>query len=226
MDKFFSVFGKLVLILILFAGIAGAAFYFGKKYSPSQPSQSSQFTQPTSSPTSYPTSSPSATSSPTNFPSPTPIIKKIISAGVASGLSFSLYTIAVPTDWAVAKEHSDSTPPLDKLTLTKSGYELSIYQAATGGALCIYPGVTPPEGPSSIFSSYVEFAGADGKIYRRGEATGASSGGKKTLTVCQKSEDSFGQPTGFGHISYKIPVSFDEGILKEMDGMVVSLSKK
>lgn len=221
-DKFFSLFGKIVLVLIIVGSVAFAAFYFGKNYS--KPSPSPTATSQTE-PAAATIASQSAPNPIVSSPAPSKIGKKMISAGVASGLSFSLYTLDLPGDWTFSQEHDDPTL-YDKLTMKKGAYELSIFQGATGGAMCLYPGDPDFEGPSSRFTTYVEFTNSDGKTFRR-SGNDIESGGIKGFTVCQKSPDGgWGQPTVFGHTSYKMPSSYDETILKEMDEMVASLKKK
>lgn len=222
-DKLFSLFGKLILILILALTIAGGAFYLGRNYG-QKPSPGPVLTnQPDYIP--LPTiTSPNATPEAKVQPSPTVGVKKTYSGGVSSGLSFNQYTISIGGDWVVKQEGDPNGSPWDRLTASKNGYELSIWQAATGGAMCLYPGDPDFEGPSSRFLSYIEFAGTDGKMYRRGSTTDPAT--TKNFTVCEKGTDNYGQPISFGHTGYKVPNPYSETILKEMDMMVASLKKK
>ncbi len=220
-EKIYAFLGKILLTLFFLAIVGGGGFYLGMQYEAMQKSQK-QSSNAQMTPTVGPSINPTISSVTV---SPTTASKKTLTAGVASGLSFSLYTIEFSSDWVVSHEHQDTEVPLDRLTLTRSGYELSIYQAATGGAMCLYPGDKQPEGPSSQFISYIEFTGAGGETYRRSELSDLSSG-KKAHTICQKSQDTFGQPTSYGHISYKVPINFTPSILNEMDSIVASLKKK
>lgn len=84
--------------------------------------------------------------------------------------------------------------------------------------MCLYPGDAPFEGPSSSYTAFVQLTTTDGIVLRRG---GSGSG----FTVCQKGAENYGQPTGFGHMSYTTPVAPDEAMLKQMDDMIKSLKK-
>lgn len=224
-DKFFALFGKFILILILILAIASGAFYLGKNYGqkPTSPPPNVMNPQPLISPTvSVATSN--GTLAATIQPTPTVMVKKTYSGGVASGLSFNQYTILIGSDWVVKQEGDPNGSPWDKLTASKNGYEFSIWQAATGGAMCLYPGDPDFEGPSSRFLNYIEFAGTDGKMYRRGTTTDPTT--TKNFTICEKGTDNYGQPISFGHTGYKVPNPHSQSMLEEMDMIVASLKKK
>jgi hypothetical protein len=160
------------------------------------------------------------TSTSTSTPNPTP---KIITARLdaSSGLSFTKYTISIPSDWVDKHTYENQGTPIDTLTLTKGNYQIKIYQAATGGAQCIYPSDPTPEGPSSSFIGFVEFTSTDSIVFRRGWLEVSP----KNYSVCQKSQYGFGAPTSFGHISYTTPNSPDANTLSEMDKIITSLKK-
>lgn len=144
-----------------------------------------------------------------------------IIAGVSksAGLSFDNYSIITPSDWISKKESQTNMD--ERLTLSKGEYSISIFQAATGGALCLYPGDADFEGPSSKFEVFTTLTTKDGRILRR-------SGDKKgtTFTICQKSPDnSYQQPTNYGHISVKLAADFTPEILTEVDSIISSLKK-
>jgi hypothetical protein len=224
MDRFFSIFGKLVLIIVVLVVIGGAGFYLGRNW---QKSETSLMPTPTLQPVEMNIPiSPTISNQQNIVTTPPPLPeKKSVEGGVSSGLSFSQYTIMVPGDWLTNRESSNQGTPMDKITISKNGYEISIYQAATGGALCLYPGDPVPEGPSSSFKFYQSISGSDGIIYRRSWGDEVNPAGTKSFTVCQKGTGDYGQPTSFGHISYKTPTSYDDSVLKEMDGMIASLKK-
>lgn len=91
--------------------------------------------------------------------------------------------------------------------------------------MCLYPGSPSFEGPSSTFDNFVELT-TPGAITLRRSGTTATSGSTRGFTVCQKASDgTFQQPTPFGHISYKTPLSPDAATLGEMDAMIASLKK-
>lgn len=153
--------------------------------------------------------------------SPKPIELKSVSGGVSksAGLSFDQYTVNIPTDWTVLRENQ--TPLDEKLVLENKGYSISIFQAATGGALCLYPGDKEFEGPNSKYTYFVEISTDDNRVLRR---SGEPNGTK--FTICQKSTDgSFGQPTNYGHISIKLPSAWDDDGLKTIDKIIASLKK-
>lgn len=144
-----------------------------------------------------------------------------IVAGISksAGLSFDQYSIVVPDGWASKKESQTALD--EKLILEKNGYIISIFQAATGGALCLYPGDADFEGPSSKFESYIALNTMDDRTLRR-------SGNKNetSFTICQKSPDgSFQQPTNYGHISIKAATNPTIEMLSEIDTIISSLNK-
>lgn len=165
------------------------------------------------------------TTAPTPTLTPTPKATKTVSAGVASGLSFGLYTIDVPDAWTVKQEHEDEPSPMDTLTITKGTYSIKIFQAATGGAMCLFPGDPDFEGPSSRYDTFVAITTKDGTALRRGGTT-ATSGSTRGFTLCQKGTETYGQPTGYGHINFTTPATPDLAILAEMDAMIASLMKR
>lgn len=211
MDKFFAVFGKLILVLLVLGLVGGGAYYYGqKKESPS----SSQTPEETLSAKSSP--SPSGTAS-----------KKTVEGGVpkSAGLSYDQYTLEVGAEWAVSKD--TSSPAYEKLTLSKGAYLLTIMQGATGGAMCLYPGDPDFEGPSSRFTKFVDLTTKDGRNLRRSGTDEPPVGGKTGFTVCMgNSEGAYNQPTVFGHMSYSLPTGYDNAILFEMDAIVSSLKKR
>ena len=208
MDKFFSVFGKVILILLILSAMAYGGYYFGIQ------------TKTIVKPKAVTTEDTSKTTTPTNLPinERQPIT---ISGGVAksAGLSFDQYTLKAGDEWKVTREHQTTMD--EKLILTKGGYQISIFQAATGGALCLYEGDPDFEGPSSRFKTFKEMTTQDDRTLRRSGEENATA-----FTVCQKySDGSFGQPTNYGHISIKLPSDWNESGLEEIDSILASLKK-
>lgn len=208
MDKFFAIFGKVVIVVIILGGVAFGGYYFGNKL------------QKTQSPIGMKVENVINEAKPTDKPTveePTISIK----AGVAksANLSFDQYTINASHKWAVKRENQTAND--EKLILSKDGYQVSIFQAATGGALCLYPTDGEFEGPSSKFETFIELKTKDGRTLRRsGDKNGTS------FTVCQKSQDgSYQQPTNYGHISIKIPAAWNQSVLTEIDTIISSLKK-
>ena len=219
MDKFFSVFGKVALVIFVIGTIAFGGYYLGKKENNRQQvtDNKGQITVQIS---------PNFQVSPTMEIQPTSVPVKTINGGVdkKAGLSFSLYSLTAPLDWSDKKE--SQTTMDEKLILEKNGAQISIYQAATGGAMCLYPGDPDFQGPSSKFTSFTEMTTKDGTVLRR-SGTDVSFNGKVNFTICQKnSEGNFGEPTNYGHIAYSLPQNYDSQILTEMDAIAASLGKK
>lgn len=157
----------------------------------------------------------------TTLPSPQPTNQSQITVigGVpkSAGLSFDQYSIVTPEGWSSKKENQ--TVADEKLILTKGEYQISIFQAATGGAFCLYPGDDDLEGPSSRFETFIILTTKDGRTLRR-------SLNENGFTVCQKSADgSYQQPTNYGHISIKMPTTWTQEVLTEIDTILSSLKK-
>lgn len=201
-DRFFNIFGKVFLTLIVLSGMAYGGYYFGSQQKPKNNNQPQQ-------------------ANPTTIPTPTSLPWQSYSGGVSksAGLSFDQYTISFPNEWSVKEENQ--TPLDQKLIIANNGYQISIFQAATGGALCLYDNDPDFEGPSSRFKSYKELTTQDARTLRRGGDLNGNA-----FTICQKSQDgSFGQPTNYGHISVKLPANWDQNILDEIDQIISSLKK-
>lgn len=217
MDKFFSFFGKSVLVVGILGAIAYGAYYVGKSTSPTSSSTAVSTTvAPTTKPTTDPGLEPE--SLPENFkPS------KTITAGLGpdSGLNFTKYLLIVPNGWTPDHVTTNEGTWVDTLTLTKGTAQLKIFQAATGGAMCLYPGDADFEGPSSRYDTYVDVTTTDGIVLRRG-STGVSP---KGFSVCQKGTENFGQPTIFGHMSFTSTSPLDATTTAEVDAMLASLKK-
>lgn len=154
-------------------------------------------------------------------PAPTiaPTGKSLIKAGGV--LVFKAYSLEVPIGWESLKEGAPAGDiELDKLTLTKDGYKISLLQAATGGAPCLYPGDPDVEGPSSRFTKFIEFTVQSGELMRK------SSNDIKGFTVCEKQGvNGYGAPTSFGHVSITLPATTTQAVLTEIDAIVASLKK-
>lgn len=200
-----------MLVLLVLGSLTYAGYYFGNQ------------TKSLSKPEAVKTEVVSEATVTPLSPSPAADNQKLvtISAGVAksAGLSFDLYTITTPETWTANK--TSQTAMDEKLVLTKDGYEISIFQAATGGALCLYPGDPAFEGPSSSYQVFTPLVTQDGRNLRRsGDQNGVA------FTVCQKSPDnSYQQPTNYGHVSIKMPANWTQEMLTEIDTILQSLKK-
>ncbi|MFZ5845327.1 MAG: hypothetical protein ACOY0S_02555 [Patescibacteria group bacterium] len=210
MEKFFATLGKIGVFLVLVAAVIAGSFLLGKR--------SATFLAQKQPPT----------PSPQLSITPTPLPKKLVTAGLGNppGINFPRYTIEVPTSWTVTQEHSEEASPMDQLTVSRDGYRLKIFQAATGGSICLYPGDAAVEGPSVAFANFVEITTSEGLRLRRSGTTALSPEGNRGFTICHFSRfGSWEQPTPFGHISLQAPADFSSEIIREMDTMVTSLKK-
>lgn len=217
MDKFFAALGRVFFLVVLAAILVGGGYLLASKFRPGavSPKGANQVVTMSSPLTSM-----------TNKPVVKTPVFKTITAGLpkSAKLSYYQYKITFPDNWSVSNQ-GDLAIPTERLVLSKNGHQLSIYQAATGGADCVYPGDSTPEGPAGMYGSYVEFAGNDKITYRRGmvDSTNIST---QNFGVCARVQNiSFGEPTPFGHILYQTPKAFDQDILAEMDGIVASLTR-
>jgi hypothetical protein len=213
MDRFFSIFGKVMLVIVVLSSMAYGGYYFGKQVKLTEkPEALSTEDQESFVDTSY---------TPTTEPVSSPLPQTTVVAGVSksAGLSFDAYSIMFPNNWTSKKESQSALD--EKLIITNGDYSITIFQAATGGALCLYPGDAEFEGPSSKFEVFVTLTTKDNRTLRRsGDKNGT------VFTVCQKSVDnSYQQPTNYGHISVKLPANFTPEILSEIDSILSSLKK-
>ncbi|HKC04326.1 MAG TPA: hypothetical protein VKC54_00420 [Patescibacteria group bacterium] len=154
---------------------------------------------------------------------PSPGLKAFVTLKSGGILSFKAYTLDLPTDWQYTKEGAPAGDiEIDKLILTKDDYKITFYQAATGGAPCLYTGDADMEGPSSRFVSFTEITTATGDMLRRG-----SIAGNANFTVCEKQgTNPYGEPTSFGHISIEVPLAgTTPAMLSEIDAILASLKK-
>lgn len=193
-----------VIILLLVVG--STAFYFGQKSL-----VSNKIITPTPTPA-WQSSLGGALAS----PSITLAFRTVPAGGV---LTYSAYTISIPTDWTYTKQDGQN---LDTLIIYKGENKLQIFQGATGGATCLYPGDINVEGPSTRFATFKDIKTLNGTLLRRGiDST------QDYVGVCEKQKTAFEEPTSFGHITYLTPgVTPSAELLLAMDSMVASLRKK
>lgn len=209
MAKFFEIFGKITLVILILGSLTYAGYYFGK--------QTKMIARPV--PEGFQTENilPEVVLTPS--PTQLPLITIVAGLSKSAGLSFDQYSITTPNGWASKKE--SQTAMDEKLILEKDGYSISIFQAATGGALCLYPGDGDFEGPSSNFEVFTTLTTKDNRTLRKsGEKNGTA------FTICQKAADgSYQQPTTYGHISIKMPNVWTQEVLTEIDSIISSLKK-
>lgn len=201
-----------MLVILVLSAMAYGGYYFGK--------QVKQIEKPEAVKTEDQQTLVEETQSPVAItPSPLPQITVVAGVSKSAGLSFDSYSIMFPNNWTSKKE--SQTAMDEKLTLTKDRSTITIFQAATGGALCLYPGDAEFEGPSSKFEVFTTLTTKDNRTLRRsGDKNGTA------FAVCQKAPDnSFQQPTNYGHISVKLAAEFTPEILTEIDSIISSLKK-
>lgn len=216
MEKFFSVFGKVVLVILVLGIFTYGGYYYGMKTFNSKivDTEINQNVLEDNQEVEYQEETVKEIQEPT-------LVLKTIIGGLSkeAGLSFSEYSIQIPEDWQTKKE--SQTAMDQKLTIFKGDHSIAIFQAATGGALCLYPGDGEFEGPSSKFSNFVNLTTKDNiNLRRSGDVNGTA------FTICQKSLDgSYQQPTNYGHISIKLGATENKEALTEVDLMISSLKK-
>jgi hypothetical protein len=212
MQKFFEIFGKIMLVLLILGGLTYAGFYFGKQTKTTEELVKSDeekvFEQIV----------------PTLTTKPSALVTIVAGLPKSAGLSFDQYSITTPDGWASKKESQTALD--EKFIIEKDGYSISIFQAASGGALCLYPGDADFEGPSSKFEKFVNLTTKDSRNLRRSQNAPSENTIGTSFTVCQKSADgSYQQPTNYGHISIKLPSAWDDEGLKVVDSIISSLKK-
>lgn len=164
-------------------------------------------------------------------PQPAPVASttaatRSIEGGVAktAGLVFDLYTLEAPKDWSLDREAGLAS---ERVELTKGEYSLVIFQAATEGGLCLYPGDPDFPGPSARHDAFISLTTRDGRELRRGRSTLKRPSGKVSFTLCQPNrEGEYALPTRYGHLSYSVPQEYDDNTLAEMDRIVSSLKAR
>lgn len=197
--------GIIVILLVIIVGML--AFYFGTKTTSNN--------QVTPTPTVSQTGTQNTQQTITT-PTVTLQTKTVLAGGV---LSFPQYSLNIPLDWTSQREQGQD---MDKLTLSKGAYKITISEGAFGGSGCRFPG-DPPSEFAQTYSKFVEIINLNGFIFRRGSSSDSDTG----WTLCQKntSDGSFGVPTQFGHISITTPVNPTESIMAEIDSIFASIKK-
>lgn len=138
-----------------------------------------------------------------------------------SDLGIKGYTISYPSTWTYFEDRNDSAQT-SKLTLSKDGYEFTIYQAPMGGGGCIFEGEVPP-GPFTDYRNldYIDLQASFGKIRKVEEV----ENNKTVYNYCQESsggENSYGSITSIGVISASAPINPSPATISEMDEILKS----
>lgn len=139
------------------------------------------------------------------------------------GNSLSAYTIEHPSSWVKKVTREDET--FDIFTLSKNDYSLEIWQGPTGGGGCIFEG-DMPDGPYDDYRNipYTEIEAGVGTLRR--VPLKSDNPEQAVFGFCINHDREFyGKPTIIGAISYRVPVSYDMSILKEMDEIVATLKE-
>ena len=213
-NKFFEIFGRVMLLIIVLGSIAAVAYYYGMNRNgdvkddklvivteDSNIDTTSDFREPTTAP-----------------------VKKVQVA--AGAVEHTKYTVSVPEDWTVTKDPSNSND-MDKLTLTKNGYTVVIYQANMGGSMYSFSDAKV-DGPfaQEYSGTYSDFTGASEEKFRRIDSSSQNKPGEKNYGVLVFGSDAYQTPTTFGGISYTTPISPTSDMLDEMDFIISSLKKQ
>lgn len=215
MDKFFSIFGKTVGILLIAAGLIGGGIYLGQKYFVQKPGSTTGQTAVSASPAVQ------ANATPTLAQAQADPHVAINGGGISP---FNKYLMSGFKSWTKTVDHSST---MDKLTLTFGDYQLTILQAALGGGSCTFPGEQPQAMGVVLSNPVADIVMFDGSTYKRGQADAHIYTGRATYTVCQKGPGgTYGTITSFGVINYVVPLNPDKETVAMMDAMIGSLQKQ
>lgn len=214
MDKFFSLLGKLLVIVGVVGILVGGGYYLGTKFNKPATIPTVSIV-PTQAPVTVAVVSPSSA-----IQQKTPTGRFAVNAGGVK--PFSAYTLSGVAGWTPTKTENASS---NKVVLTKGDYSVTILQGALGGGPCVFPGDKPQDMAIQLTSStMIELL--TGNPLRRGQ-TQSVNANETDFTVCQKASDgSYGTITDFGVINYVTPLNPDSETLAEMDAMVGSLQKE
>ena len=144
---------------------------------------------------------------------------KTYTTSKVDGISFNSFTFSHPQSWAVTEKSENKNLIV---SIYRNNYEISITQAAIGGAVCLFKDSPDFTGSSGDLRTkeYTEFETTAKGIMRR--YFNQNQGEKSTFYFCQKESNSpyFATPTLFGGIVYYVPAKYDINIIKEMDSIV------
>lgn len=200
-------------IFFLALVIGAAAIYFGMQ----KKSETVRQVPPTEI-----TPKPTATSELPITATPTTVVKLVsYSSTKLKDNSLLAYSISYPENWTKDTKRDAIT---DTFTLTNNGDTITIYQAPVGGAGCIFEGKVPV-GPANDYTKtkFVEVL-ANNITFRRVQEE-SKIPAETIYGFCSNnlsSQTTFGTPTLFGAISYKI-TSKNTAALSEMDKIVATL---
>lgn len=217
-DKFFSVFGKVALVMIILGLIGGGAYYYG--------SINKQSTLPT--PTLVQLKETKAETG-TVKTTPTTGVRRPFQSGIGD----YIFTGSIPQDWKITKAEDNFSVGTSELNIERGEYALIVRQSPRGVGACGYPDApgtsTNPEMESpAIITKYTQFLGFLGEVFRRQDITANPSAGVSFYGICQKNsnENFYQNYTKFGEITYHTPLDNpSEAVLKEIDSIVATFKK-
>lgn len=134
-------------------------------------------------------------------------------------LAFGAFTFSHPQSWAVTESSENGTLTV---SIYRNNYEIKIYQAPVGGAVCLFKDSPAFQGSSGDLRNkdYTEFTTQSGLVMRR--YFNQNEGEKSTFYFCDKEAEGpyFTTPTDFGGVTYYVPAKYDVNIIAEMDKIV------
>jgi len=134
-------------------------------------------------------------------------------------LAYPAFSLSHPQSWAVKESSENGTLTI---SIYRNNYEIKIYQAPVGGAVCLFKDSPAFQGSSGDLRNkeYTEFTTKNNLILRR--YFNQNEGEKSTFFFCDKEAEGpyFTTPTDFGGVTYYVPAKYDINIIKEMDEIV------
>ena len=144
---------------------------------------------------------------------------KTFTTSQVTELAYKSFTFTHPQSWAVTEKSENKNLIV---SIYRNNYEISVTQAAVGGAVCLFKDSPDFTGSSGDLRTkeYTEFETTTKGVMRR--YFNLNQGEKSTFYFCQKETNSpyFATPTLFGGIVYYVPAKYDINIIKEMDEIV------
>lgn len=138
-------------------------------------------------------------------------------------LTYPALSLSHPQSWAVKESSENGTLTV---SVYRNNYEIKVYQAPVGGAVCLFKDSPAFQGSSGDLRNkeYTEFTTKSNLVMRR--YFNQNEGEKSTFFFCDKESEGpyFTTPTDFGGVTYFVPAKYDINIIKEMDEIVKTFS--
>lgn len=138
--------------------------------------------------------------------------------------TFNTFSISYPPSWTKEIKYNMPNSPDSGYTLsfTKNGHTLDIYQANFGGGACIFDGDKMFDGPAGDYrgKSFVEISSY--ASLRRVQAA-SNDPSQLKYAVCGKGSDLYQAPLAIGGVTYEVPLTPDQSLLKEMDAILATV---